>query len=39
VVLQENFVQAIRVHDLTLRGSDTVQSMLVVNPQSLAAVL
>ena len=27
-VLQENFIQNIRIHDVTLRGSDTVQSIL-----------
>jgi hypothetical protein len=34
-VLQENFVQAIRVHDLTLRGSDTVQSILTFGASSI----
>jgi len=33
-VLQENFVQAIRVHNLTLRGSDTVQSILTFGASS-----
>ena len=34
-VLQENFVQAIRVHNLTLRGSDTVQSILTFGASSI----
>ena len=34
-VLQENFIQAIRVHDLTLRGSDTVQSILTFGASSI----
>jgi hypothetical protein len=34
-VLQENFVQAIRVHDLTLRGTDTVQSILTFGASSI----
>jgi len=34
-VLQENFVQSIRFHDVTLRGSDTVQSILTFGASSI----
>jgi hypothetical protein len=34
-VLQENFLQNIRVHDVTLRGSDTVQSILNFGASSI----
>jgi hypothetical protein len=34
-VLQENFFQDIRVHDITLRGSDTVQSILNFGASSI----
>ena len=34
-VLQENFIQDIRVHDVTLRGSDTVQSILNFGASSI----
>jgi hypothetical protein len=34
-VLQENFVQSIRFQDVTLRGSDTVQSILTFGASSI----
>jgi hypothetical protein len=34
-VLQENFLQDVRVHDVTLRGSDTVQSILNFGASSI----
>jgi hypothetical protein len=35
VVLQENFIQDIRIHDVTLRGLDTVQSLLTFGASSI----
>jgi hypothetical protein len=34
-VLQENFLQNIRIHDVTLRGSDCVQSILNFGASSI----
>ena len=34
-VLQENFVQSIRFQDVTIRGSDTVQSILTFGASSI----
>ena len=34
-VLQENFIQSIRFHDVTIRGSDTVQSILTFGASSI----
>jgi hypothetical protein len=34
-VLQENFIRSIRFHDVTIRGSDTVQSILTFGASSI----
>jgi hypothetical protein len=34
-VLQESFIQSIRFHDVTIRGSDTVQSILTFGASSI----